>query len=90
MVKTCALTKITSVTVGVNSEGPPGSGGRTGDAGYYGYLTRVAGSDVRTLSYWTGRDPSQHGQRSESASVIRERTRVGIEPMPGIEPTVMK
>jgi len=31
--KNCALTKITLVTVGVNSEGPPGNGGRTGDAG---------------------------------------------------------
>ena len=89
--KTCALTKITSVTVGVNSEGPPGSGGRTGDAGYYGYLTRVAGSDVRTLSYWTGRDPTTTA--AIDASVIRKNRdpgNLGIEPIPGIEPTVMK
>ena len=76
--------------MGVNSEGPPESVRH--HVHHAGYL-RVAGSDVRTLSYWTGRDPSHVRTAAFVASVIRKNQDpgiLGIEPIPGIEPTVMK
>ena len=47
--KHSALTKITSVTVGVNSEGPPGIGQRSAVVNPW-----LLDPNVCALSYWTG------------------------------------
>ena len=77
--------------MGVNSEGPPGSALPVPEGGYARWVT--PGGWIRCPDALLLDRASVVAGASVVASVIRKNRdpgRLGIEPIPGIEPTVMK
>ncbi len=83
---------MTLVTVSVNSKGPPGTALPVPEGGYARWVT--PGGWIRCPGVLLLDQASVVAGASVVASVIRKNLdldpgRLGIEPIPGIEPTVM-